>query len=71
MASLYGDETMLILSRKVGEEIVIGDSVLIRVVKSSGNRVTLAVEAPKDVSIMRSELSPDSRASREQLPPAN
>ena len=65
MAILYGDETMLILSRKVGEEIMIGDGILVRVVKSSGGRVTLAFEAPKSVSILRSEISSDCREMHE------
>ncbi len=47
---------MLVLSRKVGQEIVVGDSVRITVTKVSGNRVTLGVEAPDDVRILRGEL---------------
>ena len=47
---------MLVLSRKVGQEIVVGDSVRITITKVSGNRVTLGVEAPDDVRILRGEL---------------
>lgn len=47
---------MLVLSRKVGEKIVIGDNITIVVNRVSGNRVTLGVEAPSDVHILRGEL---------------
>lgn len=47
---------MLVLSRKVGQEILIGDNVRITVTKVSGNRVTLGVEAPDHVRILRGEL---------------
>ncbi len=49
---------MLVLSRKVGQEIVIGDNVRITVTKVSGNRVTLGVQAPDHVRILRGELEP-------------
>ena len=49
---------MLVLSRKVGEEIVVGDNVRITVTKVSGNRVTLGVDAPDHVRILRGELEP-------------
>lgn len=49
---------MLVLSRKVGQEIVIGENVRITVTKVSGNRVTLGVEAPDHVRILRGELEP-------------
>lgn len=53
---------MLVLSRKVGQEIVIGDNVRITITKVSGNRVTLGVEAPDDVRILRGELEPIARS---------
>jgi carbon storage regulator len=49
---------MLVLSRKVGERLVIGDDIVLIVNKIAGNRVTLAIEAPNDVRIVRGELSP-------------
>mgnify|MGYP002623394790 CR=1 FL=1 len=48
---------MLVLTRKVGERIQIGDDITVVVTKSSGNRVTLGIEAPKDVRIVRGELA--------------
>ena len=48
---------MLVLSRKEGESLVIGDNITLVISKIAGNRVTIGIEAPKDVKIMRSELS--------------
>ncbi len=47
---------MLVLTRKVGESICIGDDITLVVTKSAGNRVTLGIEAPRDVRIIRGEL---------------
>lgn len=47
---------MLVLSRKAGECVQIGDEVTLEVRKISGNRVTIAFRAPKDVRILRGEL---------------
>ncbi len=49
---------MLVLSRKVGEKLVIGGNITVVVSRIAGNRVTLAIEAPKDVRIVRGELAP-------------
>ncbi len=48
---------MLVLSRKEGEKLVIGDNITLVVSKISGNRVTLGIEAPADVKIFRGELA--------------
>lgn len=47
---------MLILQRKAGESLVIGEDITIRVMSVDGVRVRLAISAPEDVSILRSEL---------------
>jgi carbon storage regulator CsrA len=47
---------MLVLSRKVGERIHIGDDVFVEVRRLSGNRVTLAINAPRSVRVLRGEL---------------
>ncbi len=47
---------MLILSRKVGERIIIGNGIEVVVQRVSGDRVTLGLAAPKDVKILRGEL---------------
>lgn len=49
---------MLVLSRKEGERLVIGDNVVITVNRISGNRITLGIEAPRDIRIVRGELEP-------------
>ncbi len=47
---------MLVLSRKTGERIHIGEDVFVEVRRVAGNRVALAVSAPKNVRILRGEL---------------
>ncbi len=47
---------MLVLSRKVGQRIMIGDNITLVVQRVGGNRVAIGVEAPSDVSIVRGEL---------------
>ena len=60
---------MLILSRKVGEKIVIGDGITVVVSRLSGDRVTLGFEAPPEVKILRGELRPfDDRQRRATAP---
>jgi carbon storage regulator len=49
---------MLVLSRKVGEKLVIGDNITVVVSRVAGNRVTLGIEAPDHVRIVRGELQP-------------
>lgn len=48
---------MLVLSRKEGEQLVIGDNITLVISRISGNRVTIGIEAPKEVKVIRSELS--------------
>jgi carbon storage regulator len=50
---------MLVLSRKIGEKLVIGDNITVVVSRVAGNRVTLGIEAPTDVRIIRGELHQD------------
>lgn len=47
---------MLVLSRKDGEEIVIGNNVRVEVLSIKGNTVRLGIKAPKEVPIVRGEL---------------
>ena len=49
---------MLVLSRKIGERLIIGDGITVVVNRIAGNRVTLGIEAPSDVRIVRGELRP-------------
>lgn len=47
---------MLVLSRKPGQKLVIDDNITIIVQRISGNRVSIGIEAPSHVHIMRGEL---------------
>ena len=47
---------MLILTRRVGETLVIGDDVTVTVLGIKGNQVRIGVNAPKDVSVHREEI---------------
>lgn len=47
---------MLVLTRKVGESLVIGDNVVVTVVALKGGQVRIGIEAPRDISIQRDEL---------------
>ena len=47
---------MLVLSRKVDQQIKIGDDITVTVVRVEGNRVRIGVSAPRDVRILRGEL---------------
>lgn len=47
---------MLVLSRKEGEKIQIGDNATFTISQIHGNRVSIAIEAPRDVRIVRGEL---------------
>ena len=56
---------MLVLSRKVGQKIIIGDNITVYVSRIAGHRVTLGLEAPSGVNIRRGELKPREPGQRE------
>lgn len=47
---------MLILTRRIGEKLVIGDNIEITVLEIKGNQVRVGIDAPKDVSVHREEI---------------
>ncbi len=47
---------MLVLSRKPGEKILIGDQVTVTIVRIGPNTVRLGIDAPRDMNIVREEL---------------
>ncbi|MFW0099270.1 MAG: carbon storage regulator CsrA, partial [Coxiella endosymbiont of Haemaphysalis japonica] len=47
---------MLILTRRISESVIIGDSVKVTVLGVKGNQIRIGIEAPKDVSIHREEI---------------
>jgi carbon storage regulator len=49
---------MLVLSRKEGERLVIGERIVITVVELDGGRVRIGIEAPREINIRREELRP-------------
>lgn len=59
---------MLVLSRRLGESIVINDDIAIHVIELGRGKVKIGFEAPKDVIIHRMEIYEDSREKR-GLPP--
>jgi carbon storage regulator len=63
------DIHMLVLSRRVGEQIQIGDDVVVSVISVHGNRVRLSIAAPPATRIMRTELlRPKGETSSEAIP---
>ena len=47
---------MLILTRKIGETVVIGDEITLTILGVKGNQVRVGVKAPRDVSVHREEV---------------
>lgn len=47
---------MLILTRRVGELIVVGDNVEVKILGVKGNQVRLGINAPKEISVHREEI---------------
>lgn len=47
---------MLVLSRKTGEQLLIGDDIVITIVRVTDNNVRIGIEAPKQVNVARAEL---------------
>ena len=68
---------MLVLSRKVGESILISEAIRVTVVQSANGRVRLGIDAPQEVIVLREELtrfcsnsSPSKNGKGEALPPS-
>ena len=59
---------MLILTRRVGESLMIGDQVTVTVLGVKGNQVRIGVNAPKDVSVHREEIYERIQAEKDSSP---
>ena len=51
-----GEVRVLILTRKVGESVLIGDGIKVSILAVKGNQVRVGIDAPKDVSVHREEV---------------
>lgn len=67
----HGSKRMLILTRRVGETLMIGDEVTVTVLGVKGNQVRIAVNAPKDVSVHREEIYMRIQAEKSNPNPGN
>ena len=52
------ESSMLVLSRKLGERIVIGDRAVVTVLKLDNGQVRLGIEAPREIAVFREEIAP-------------
>jgi carbon storage regulator len=59
---------VLVLSRKIGEKVVIGDEIVLVVKRILGQRVTFGIDAPENVRIVRGELPRFDNAAARGLP---
>lgn len=57
---------MLVLSRRVGERILIGDDVELLVSSIVGNKVRISIKAPRSISVDREEIRKDKESRNEQ-----
>lgn len=57
---------MLVLSRKESEKVLLGDEIVLTIVRLSGDRVRLGIEAPSDMLILREELDESAVDSKPQ-----
>jgi carbon storage regulator len=59
---------MLVLSRKESQRIKLGNSIVLTVIRVSGDRVRLGIEAPPDVVVLREELETQARSPTPAVP---
>ena len=52
----YLEVTMLILTRRVGESLIIADNIIINILSVKGNQIRIGVKAPKEITVHREEI---------------
>jgi carbon storage regulator len=57
---------MLVVSRKVGERILIGDQISVTVIKVGSGGVRIGIQAPKELAVVREELAEEMRVDEQQ-----
>lgn len=58
---------MLVLSRKLGETLVIGGNITVKITQITGSRVSIGIDAPKEVRVVRGELHEFQRSEKGAL----
>ncbi|MCR9105997.1 MAG: carbon storage regulator CsrA [Gammaproteobacteria bacterium] len=65
---------MLILTRRVGESLMVGDEITVTVLGVKGNQVRIGVDAPRDVAVHREEIysriQDDGEGANDEAPPS-
>lgn len=57
---------MLVVSRKVGERVLIGDQISVTVIKVGSGGVRIGIQAPKEMAVVREELATQMRADEQE-----
>jgi carbon storage regulator len=65
-----GDKDMLILTRRVGESLMVGEEITVTVLGVKGNQVRIGINAPRDVAVHREEIYNRIHEGEEQAPKA-
>lgn len=61
---------MLVLTRKVGERLRIGEDIVVEILRMKGNQVRIGIDAPREVPIVRDELPPHESGEQRENPNA-